>query len=118
MTQLGKQLIEGMENAFSYARGEPVTGTRTTTIEVPDIDVRKIRQRLDLTQKSFAESFGFSLSAVRNWEQGTRRPERAARILLAVIERHPNAVRDTLAELESVGRSSRAKRRADKRAML
>ncbi len=99
MSELGKQLIEGMENALAYAKGEPVSGTRTTVVDVPIIDVRAIRKRLHLTQKSFAETFGFSLSTVRNWEQGSRRPEKAARILLAVIDRHPDMVRQTIEEL-------------------
>ncbi len=99
MSELGNQLIKGMENALAYAKGEPVSGTRTTVIDVPTIDVRAIRKRLHLTQRSFAETFGFSLSTVRNWEQGSRRPEKAARILLAVIDRHPELVRDTISEL-------------------
>ncbi len=99
MSELGTQLIEGMENALAYAKGRPVSGTRTTIIDVPTVDVRAIRKRLHLTQRAFAETFGFSLSTVRNWEQGSRRPEKAARILLAVIDRHPDLVRKTLDEL-------------------
>ncbi len=100
MTELGKELIEGMENALAHAEGRSVAGTRETTVDVPMVEVRAIRRRLDLTQKAFAETFGFSLSSVRNWEQGARRPEKAARILLAIIERHPSAVRGTLLQLQ------------------
>ncbi len=100
MSELGKELIEGMENALAYAEGRSVAGARATKIEVPVVEVRDIRRRLNLTQKAFAETFGFSLSSVRNWEQGTRRPEKAARILLAIIERYPSAVRETLLELQ------------------
>ncbi len=100
MTEFGKELIEGMENALTYAEGRPVVGARSTKIDVPMVEVRAIRRRLDLTQKAFAETFGFSLSSVRNWEQGARRPEKAARILLAIIERYPAAVRDTLLQLQ------------------
>ncbi len=106
MTELGKQLIEGMQNALAYAKGQPAADTRTTVVEVPAVDVRAVRKRLNLTQKSFAETFGFSLSTVRHWEQGTRRPERAARILLAVIDRHPDTVQETLAELENASRTA------------
>ena len=102
MSELGEHLIEGMKNALAYAKGQPVAGTRTTVIEVPTVDVRALRHRLDMTQKVFAQTFGFSLSSVRNWEQGTRRPEKAARILLTVIDRHPGIVRETLAELDCV----------------
>ncbi len=93
------ELLEGMKNAITYARGQPVPGARETVVEVPTVDVRAIRKRLDLSQKSFAATFGFTLASVRNWEQGTRRPERAARILLELIDRHPDTVRQTIEEL-------------------
>ena len=100
MSELGEQLIEGMKNALAYAQGESVPGARTTVIDVPSVDIRTLRQRLNLTQKGFATAFGFSLSTVRNWEQGTRRPAKTARILLALIDRHPDVVRETLAVVE------------------
>lgn len=56
------------------------------------VDVRAIREALGLTQEQFAARFGFSVWSVRNWEQGVRRPEGPARVLLRVIEREPEAV--------------------------
>ena len=38
------------------------------------IDVKAIRRRAGLTQPAFAASYGFSVAAVRDWEQGRRRP--------------------------------------------
>ncbi|MEO3434020.1 helix-turn-helix domain-containing protein [Inquilinus sp. CAU 1745] len=61
------------------------------------IDVRAIRLRLDMTQKEFAERFGFTIAAIRDWEQGRRCPEGPARSLLLVIEKHPRMVADVLA---------------------
>jgi len=63
----------------------------------PDVDVRAIRQNLGLSQPAFAARFGFSLAALREWEQGRRRPEQAARTLLLVIARDPALVADVLA---------------------
>jgi len=100
MSQLGEELIEGMKNALAYAEGRPAKGSRAMAIEVPVVDVRAIRKRLNLTQRNFASMFGFSLSSVRNWEQGTRRPEKPARILLTLIDRHPETVRQTLLEFD------------------
>jgi putative transcriptional regulator len=54
--------------------------------------VKKIRQRLGLSQEAFAQTYGFALSAVRDWEQGRRKPERSARILLKIVEKEPAAV--------------------------
>lgn len=65
----------------------------TPRIRVPaEVDVKAIRRRMGLTQAAFAARFGFTLSAVREWEQWRRRPESSARVLLKIIEREPEAV--------------------------
>ncbi len=88
---LGKELIAGMEAAAAYARGEIELPTRV--VEVPEtVDVAAIRKRLRLSQERFAEQFGFTVAAVRDWEQRRRRPERTARMLLQVIDKEPEAV--------------------------
>jgi putative transcriptional regulator len=64
---------------------------------VPErIDVKAIRTKLGLTQQGFSARFGFSVNTLRHWEQGTRRPEGAARAFLIVIERAPRAVQRAL----------------------
>lgn len=95
----GQQIIEGMQEAVRYMKGEEVPGIRVTKVQVPATDVKKIRQRLRLSQTSFAAKFGFSPAVVRNWEQGRNRPDGAARVLLAVIARHPDAVEDAIDSL-------------------
>ncbi|MEO7145795.1 MAG: DNA-binding protein [Bryobacteraceae bacterium] len=49
-----------------------------------------------MSQAAFAAKFGFEAAALRNWEQGRARPHGPARVLLAVIARHPRAVEDAL----------------------
>jgi len=61
------------------------------------VDVRAIRARTGLSQPNFAKRFGFSTSAVREWEQGRRQPEAAARVLLLVVVRRPEVVDEVLA---------------------
>ncbi len=56
------------------------------------VDVAALRRRLKMSQTAFAARFGLDLSAVHAWEQGRRNPDRAARVLLAVIDREPDAV--------------------------
>jgi len=58
----------------------------------PSVDVRAIRENLGLTQADFAARFGLELDTIRNWEQRRYTPDRAAVVLLAVIEHHPEAV--------------------------
>ena len=61
------------------------------------VDVRAIRTGLGLSQADFAKRFGFTTSAVREWEQGRRQPEAAARVLLLVIASKPEVVDEVLA---------------------
>jgi putative transcriptional regulator len=63
---------------------------------LPQVDVIPIRQRLGLPQAEFARRFGFSPRAVREWEQGRRKPESAARAYLLVIARDPKAADSAL----------------------
>jgi len=60
------------------------------------VDVKAIRERLALTQEQFALRLGLDVDAVRNWEHGRRKPDRAARSYLRVIAREPALVEDAL----------------------
>ena len=61
------------------------------------VDVRAIRAKTGLSQVNFANRFGFSAGAVREWEQGRRQPEASARVLLLVIASKPEVVDEVLA---------------------
>ena len=92
----GTKILAGMREAVAYAKGEQVE-VRKTVIRTPaEVDVKLIRERLGLSQHEFAQRFGFSTGSVRNWEQGHRRPEGPARVLLKVIDINPKAVEDAL----------------------
>jgi putative transcriptional regulator len=57
---------------------------------------KTIRKRLRLTQEQFALQFQVPLGTLRDWEQGAKQPEAAARTLLRVIEKNPAAVLEAL----------------------
>jgi putative transcriptional regulator len=50
------------------------------------------RRRLGLSQTEFARLLGISLRTLHHWEQGTRQPTGAARVLLRVAAQNPEAV--------------------------
>jgi putative transcriptional regulator len=58
--------------------------------------VRQLRQKLDLTQDTFAKRFHISLSRLKDWEQARYRPDSVAAAYLKVIERDPKAVERAL----------------------
>lgn len=91
------KIVAGLKDAVRYARGDASRGA-SHIVKVPNpLDVRSIRERQGLTQKAFATKYGFSLSTLRNWEQGHRAPTGASRVLLLVIEHQPQAVEAALA---------------------
>jgi putative transcriptional regulator len=84
-------ILSGLNEAKAYVEG--TADSKTYRVHVPnEIDVKSIRQKLHMTQADFAAQFGFSKSAVADWEQKRRRPEASARVLLTVIDREPKAV--------------------------
>jgi putative transcriptional regulator len=90
------RILQSAEEALAIAKGE--MDPNEYAVHVPEvIDVRKIRERLGMTQASFARIFGFKLATLRHWEQQKRTPEGPARAYLTVIDREPDAVRKALA---------------------
>lgn len=66
--------------------------------DVPFVDVRGLRESLGMSQERFSRQFGFSVGAVRNWEQLRRLPDRSSRILLRLISQYPKQVQQVVAE--------------------
>ena len=70
------------------------------TVFPAEVDVRKIRESLNLTQRDFSDRYGFQLATVQSWEQGRRKPEGPARLLLKIIEADPTFVDDFAAQIQ------------------
>ena len=91
----GQRLADGIREVAAHLRGE--INLTEYEIAIPEeVEVADIRARLELSQAAFAKSFGLDLGVVQAWEQKRRRPDRCARILLAVIAKEPEAVRRAL----------------------
>jgi putative transcriptional regulator len=94
-----EEIKAGLEDAIEYAKGDATRGD-AHHVEVPTVDVRAVRERLEMSQERFAETFMVSVGTVRNWEQGRRIPEGPARVLLNVIQREPKAVLRALRRMQ------------------
>ena len=97
------KIAAGLEDAIGYADGDPTRAQEAT------VDVKAIREASRMTQATFAETFRLKLGALRDWEQGRRRPDTGSITLLRMIEADPDAVRDIL---HRVPLETAAKRRA------
>ena len=52
---------------------------------------RRVRKRLGLSQAELSERIDVSIETIRNWEQGRRYPTGAAKALLKILDRAPEA---------------------------
>lgn len=59
-------------------------------------DPKLIREQLGLSQNKFAKLLGISVSTLQNWEQGRRKPDGPAKVLLNVAANYPEAVFNTV----------------------
>ena len=90
----GQEIIASARQALAFARGEKDHGC---VVHIPDaIDVKAIREKVDMSQGEFAQRFGFSKRTLQHWEQGLRVPTGPARAFLTVIAREPEAVQRAL----------------------
>ena len=96
--ELFNELIESVREGGKILR-EEVAASRTYTLDAPD--VKAIREDFDLSQREFAALLGISVKTLQNWEQGRRSPQGAARILLQVAAKHPDAVWDVVSPASS-----------------
>ena len=81
---IGEEILQGLRE---LNRGE--TGR---IIVVPS--VAAIREKTGLTQAHFAKLLGVSLRTLQDWEQGRRAPSGAARTLLLIAAKNPQALLD------------------------
>ena len=95
MTKAFDKIMAGLGDARAYLKGDRA-GFAVHEIDVPRPDVVAIRSKTGLSQPAFARSIGIPLGTLKNWEQGRRRPEGPARVLLALIDKRPSIVQDEL----------------------
>jgi len=61
------------------------------------VNVRKLRERLGLTQEAFSAAYRIPLGTLRDWEQRRKNPDATARAFLEIIDHDPIGVAATLA---------------------
>ena len=89
-----EDLIQSAREAVAIAKGE----AEPAGIFIPDrVDVAAVRRKQGLSQTGFATRYGLPLGTLRDWEQDRRSPDRAAVLLLSLIDREPEFVASTLA---------------------
>jgi putative transcriptional regulator len=94
---VANELVEAMEEVVAIVQGK-VKPARVTVFK-PSIalEVRQIRVATGLSRTEFARKYALDARALQDWEQGRRKPDKAARAYLKVIANQPKAVEKALA---------------------
>ena len=79
---VGAEILEGLRELKGGHVGRVIT--------LPAISA--IRERTGLSQAQFASLLGVSVRTLQEWEQGRRAPSGAARTLLMVAAKNPQAL--------------------------
>lgn len=94
-TKVGLALEEGLREALAWKRGDIELETRTIK-PMPPTRVKAIRKGVAKSPREFERRFGVPARTLEGWEQG-KKVDVAARVLLTVIEKEPEAVERALA---------------------
>jgi len=79
---IGLEILEGIRE---LKRGE-----HGRVVNVPSVS--SVRERTGLSQARFAQLLGVSIRTLQEWEQGRRAPSGAARTLLLIAQKNPQAL--------------------------
>lgn len=67
-------------------------------VKIPEIKemspekIKRIRQKVNLSQTVFARLLNISVSSIRQWEQGKRYPTGPTKVLLDLLDKEPHAL--------------------------
>lgn len=94
MANAFSSIKQGLTEAIGYSQGNI---QQAVIHEFGPVDVKHIRAKVGMSQSEFASAFGISVSTLRHWERGDRRPQGPALVLLNVVAKEPELVLRALA---------------------
>ena len=95
MSKAFESIKQGLDEALAFSKG---TKGKAIVHKFKPLDVKNIRAKVGMSQNQFASAFGISVSTLRHWERGDRRPTGPALVLLNVVAKETTAVLRALSE--------------------
>ena len=97
------ELLESASQALAMVQGSKLVGGRISVRQAPaeprprdKKDIVELRERLNFSQGMLARALNVSPSTVQAWEAGRRTPSDAALKLLAIADKHPEDLFDSV----------------------
>jgi len=92
-TKYGQSIIRGLKQAVAHEQGKTVPGLRARIVNIKPIphykhnEIKKIRTKVQMTQKSFALLMGVSVKTIEAWENGRNQANGTAQRMLYLLDR-------------------------------
>jgi len=80
------ELLESVRQVGAMQRGER---RASRVFKFTPLDIKKIREKMGLSQTQFSKLVCVSIRTLQNWEQGRRRPQGPALVLLTILKNDP-----------------------------
>lgn len=90
-----ESIKRGLAQAHAFMRGE-----REGFVIHRPVDIRRVRESLNLTRRRFAKRYRLNERTVEQWEQGRSAPDQTSETLLRLIEREPEKMAKLVAQLD------------------
>ena len=84
--ELFEELVESIKEGGRILKGR---AKPKRAFKHDELDVKKIRERLGLSQTKFSALLDISPATLRNWEQSRRKPHGPARVFSELLKRTP-----------------------------
>lgn len=93
--KIEEKLEKSLTDVLAFENGKR-DGFRVYKVSLPELDVKQIRRKVDMTQEEFAKAYAIPLATLQNWEQKHRQPDAVASMFLRLISERPEEVRKLL----------------------
>ncbi len=92
-------VIKGLNEAIDHEKGKRVKGVRKKKVTISplphysSLKIKEIRNKLELSQSTFASILGVSIKTVEAWESGKNIPQGPAQRILWLLEKDNNLLK-------------------------
>jgi putative transcriptional regulator len=92
MSDVFESIKRGLEQALEHASGNEEIAIIHRIEPVAPIDVKALREKLDMNEIGFANALNINLNTLLDWERGGDQPKGPALALLSVIAERPDVI--------------------------
>ena len=89
MNKAFSSIKKGLEPAIDISKDKT---NKAVVEDFNAMDVKNLRNKMNMSQSEFASAFGISVATLRHWERGDRSPHGAALVLLNIVAKEPKVV--------------------------